>query len=961
MFNFNLKPLKENYRFLLISSLVVILFLVLSLVIKKDVIKEELLLPTGKNNISKLVINEIQSNNDGTIMAPDGGVYDWIEIYNGEAREIDLSEYSLSDTIAKEKWAFPAGTILKPGEYLVVFLSGQNNNGLIANFKISSNGNETIILRNHKKDVVDAVSTLPLSKNQVMGRDLGGAWHIYNEGTPGFINTMDGYNAYISSLTSSEKSDLIINEALPNNKGRFKNNNGEYCGYIELKNNGTKSINLKNYTVSNEKAKPFKYNLPNLTLNKNEIFLLYTCGKSKYENNEYSAGFKLENKTGSVILSYGGKIIDTLDYENVANGLALIRDKDDFIKSADLTPGLENTANSKENFSKNYLKTSKSLIISEVLPSNYSYLPHNGGKYYDYIELYNNSGEDIKLSDYCLSDDDTNCSTKLPDITLKKGDYYVFMASGDVNLTNSTYTHLDFKIGDNDTIYLFKNSSIIDTLFVPKLDPGYSYGKNSKYGEYYYKEPTPLKENPAGIIALASPPTFNQVGGIYNDIDKLMITIKGEGTIYYTTDGTKPTTSSTKYTEAISIAKTTVIKAISSIEGKRNSEVVTNSYIVNENHTVPVMSLSLEPSDFKYLNKNAWTVGIEVPSYTEFFDNTDGFNIASGLRLFGGSTRGPAKKSYAIKFKKQYGEGTLNYQVFENRDYSTFESLVLRTASQDENRAIIRDILGTSLVDGVTKAYVQAYKTIILYINGEYWGLYWIREKVDENYVSNNFNVPTTGTDILRVDGELNAGSKDAYNNLINYIKSHDMADDEAYKHVSDLIDIESLIDFWVAENYVTNNDIVNFRYFRNPELDNGKWKFVFYDLDWAFYNYPKNYYSFATSSSGMGPQGYTTILLRSLIKNKDFKSLFVKRTAYQLKHVWNKDRINEFMTQQLNEIEPELERNLTRWKLKKDEHLYQLGRLKTYIEERENYMIKQTKSFFNVSDKEWNDYYEAA
>jgi hypothetical protein len=532
------------------------------------------------------------------------------------------------------------------------------------------------------------------------------------------------------------------------------------------------------------------------------------------------------------------------------------------------------------------------------------------------------------------------------------------MASGDEKLSTDNYQHLNLKISGNDALYLFKNQTIIDTLFIPDLDPGYSYGKGLNYGEYYYSSPTPNTPNENGIIAISTPPTFNQVGGIYNNIDSLEIELAGEGDIYYTTDGSKPSSTSNKYNEPIKLTKTAVIKAITVNDDKRNSSVITNSYIINENHTVPVMSVSVDPGNFSYLNKNAWTVGIEVPSYTEYFDGKEGFTIGSGLRLFGGTTRGPAKKSYALKFDKANGSGTLNYQVFANRDYATYEDLVLRTASQDENRAIIRDILGTSLVDGVTNAYVQAYKTIILYINGNYWGLYYLREKTDENYVSNNFNVSTEGTDVLRVDGELKSGTREAFNSLTSYLNTHDLSNDTYYEHVTNLIDINSFIDFWVAEVYTTNNDIVNYRYFRNPNLDGGKWKFVFYDLDWAFYNYERNYYKFATDPSGMTVNKFSTLLLRSLMKNDNFKKQFVERVSYQLKNVWNKERINTKMDAILKELEPELERNFARWNLSRSDFLYQLGRLKTYIDKREDYMISQTIDFFDLNAEEAKYYF---
>ncbi|HOP66066.1 MAG TPA: lamin tail domain-containing protein, partial [Bacilli bacterium] len=419
---------KKNNIFLIISIAVVIVFLVLSFVLKTNNVSEEELSSNGKSAITKLIINEIQSNNNGTIMAPDGGIYDWVEIYNGKNKDIDLTNYSLSDSTTKIKWTFPEGTVIKSEEHLVVFLGGKTSDGLIANFKLSSSGNETLVLRDAKKDIIDAVEVLPMSSNQVMGRDLEGLWHIYNKATPGFFNTLEGYNAFISSLTSSESNNLVINEVLPNNKGRFKNLEGLYSGYIELKNIGDESIKLSDYAISNDEDKPFKYNLPDITLKSGEIFLIFTDSKSYSNTDEYSASFELDSKTGTAILSYKGQIVEIATYENMANGLALIKESTDFIPGADISPGYENSEAGIEKFQKQYLEIDNTLIISEVMTSNYSYLPQNGSKYYDWIELYNNSDEDINLNDYCLGKEDTSCTDNLPNVTIKSGEYYILIA-----------------------------------------------------------------------------------------------------------------------------------------------------------------------------------------------------------------------------------------------------------------------------------------------------------------------------------------------------------------------------------------------------------------------------------------------------------------------------------------------------------------------------------------------------
>lgn len=957
MGKFDYQKFQSNKTYFIITGIVIIGLFILSIFYdQKNNIEIDEILTSGVEKYSKLVINELASNNKGTIMAPDGKLYDWVELYNGKDTKINLTNYSLSDTNDKVKWVFPENTIIEAKSYLVVFLSGKNATGLNANFKLSSIGGEELVLRNSKKKIIDAVETKPLNSNEVMARDIDGSWHIYNVATPGYTNTSEGNNNYLASLEMETEPLLAINEVLPNNKGEFKDAYGEYSGYIEIINISDKVVNLNEYAISNNINAPFRYNLPEVKLAKGEIFLIYTSNKNAKNNNEYHANFKLNSENGVAILAHQNKITSKVEYTTLANGVALIKDKNNYIETSNLSPGYLNDKAGLISFGKKKLIPNEGLIISEVMPSNYSYMPHNGGEYYDWIELYNNSSKDIELNNYCLSKNDTSCSDSLPKIKIKAHSYYVLMASGDSKLSNDDYKHINVKVGANDALYLFQKNKIVDSLFIPKIDPGTSYGKDLSYGVRYYSNPTPKAKNSDGSLAVATPPTIKTVGGIYNNVENISVEIIGEGTVYYSVDGSTPTT---KYTKPLTLTKTTSLKAISVKEGKKTSNPSYASYIINENHTVPVMAITMNPSKFSELNAKAWTTGITYGSYATYFEEgKEGFEIPCGIKVFGGSTRGPRKKSYALKFTKQYGASKLNYQVFDNRNYSSFDNLVLRTASQDEPNAVIRDILGTSLVDGVTKAYVQAYKPIILYINGNYWGIYFLREKVEDDYVQNNFNVNNNQTDILRVDGEIKSGTKTAYNSLISYMNNNDLTTKESYEYLKSKIDITSLIDFWVASSYVTNHDIVNYRYFRNPEVDDGKWKFIFYDLDFAWYNYDQNYYNFATSSEGMTSNHYTTVLLRSMMKNSEFRKEFVKRVSYQLKNVWNKERILKYMDDIVKKLEPEIKRNHNRWNYSLDNYQESLEYLKKYIRLREGYMVKQTKSFFNLSNAEMKEYF---
>ena len=954
MLEFDFQKIKEN-KYLIFCLLITIIFLIIvDLFMPKtsnNELKEEVL-DNEKNNISSLVINEIMTSNGGVVADINGNTYDWIELYNGNNYDINITNYGLTDSQNTIKWIFPE-TIIKAKSYLIVYLSGNNQDGMYANFKLSSSGKETISLRNKNGKVVDAVEIVALEKNKVMARNSDGKWIITSEATPNYTNNQKGKEEYINSLLGEEDY-LKITEVLPNNDGHFKDQYGNYSGYIELTNTSDTSISLKSYQISEDINTPFKWNLPDINLNAKETILIYTSGKNNIEK-QIHANFKLESKTGQAILSKNGKIIDKIEYTNLANGLALVKEID-WVETSSISPGYANTVEGVKEFAKNNLKNNNSLIINEVMNNNSSYLVQNGGEYYDWIELKNNSDTNINLSEYYLTNNDNQMTRyKLPNITLKPNELYVVMASGDTNLSNSYY-HVNFKLSDIEALYLTNGKDIIDSMFISDIPLNYSQGRNEEHGFFYFQTPTPNRQNGSGVMQVSKEVEVSVNSGVYNDIDGINLELKASGTIYYTLDGSVPNTNSNKYSGPLFITKTTVIRTINVENGKIVSPVTTNSYIINENHKLPVMSISMNPNEFYYMENNSWQE-LEIASYVDFFEGEKGFSIPCGFKMFGGTTRGHAKKSFALKFKKKYGESSLNYKVFDNRDFSIFNTLVIRSGSQDSRDAFLRDIFATSLMEE-SEAEVQSYKSIVLYINGKYWGVYNIREKVDDEFLSNHYNVDGSNGNIIRTDYEVSLGSSNDYMNVINYLINNDMSINSNYEYIKTKVNINSLIDFWIGEIYTTNNDIINSRVFSHPNIDNGKLHFIYYDLDCSLYFPMNDYYTFMINPEGMSEFKVPNVFMINMFKNDQFRKDFVERLSWNLKNIWNEENALNKLEEIYNNLYPEMERNQIRWGMTLNDWINSVETIRTFIKQRQNYLLNQTQIFFNLSNIEMQKYF---
>lgn len=944
----DLTKLKDNLKLIVICIPIVILLIF----VDNKKINTSLARNMNKD-LSKgsLVINEVMTSNKGVYVDNDGKAYDWVELYNGTDNDINLKNYGLSDTSEeKVKWLFPNVTIKSKG-YLIINLSEIEQDGLYASFKLKKSGGEKLTLRASSGEIIDSVKTLNIPKNNSMMRDENGEWIITDEITPGYENSEEGRKKFIESLNGDDDS-LIITEVLPNNKGNYIVDN-KLPSYIEVTNNSEDTINLKDYYISNDIRKPFLCRLPDKELKPNEVYLMYADGIDEDEH----VSFELEKKNGTLYLSKKGKIINKLEYNDLNNGTALIYDDDNYIESSDISPGYLNDMDGKEKYQKS-LKLPKELIINEVMTYNTKYLSQNGGKYYDWVELYNNTGKIINLRDYSLTKDKGDYSYKLPDINLNKNEYIVLMASGNESLSNSDYKHIDFKLSNYEGLYLYHDNKLIDSMYIYNIPKNYSYGRGKQGGYYYYKESTPNKINDKnGVIEVSYAPIFSKEAGAYNNVDNLEIELKGNGKIYYTLDGSDPNKNSTLYTKPIKIDKTSTIKAINYVDKAVPSEVVTNSYIINENHTLPVLSITIKENSFNKLNYSPNSDITEV-AHAQLLDGDNSFSIDCGMKVFGGESRSLPKKSYALKFKKEYG-GVLKSKVFQNRDAYEYKTLVLRSGSQDMTGSMFKDELVSSIIDDYGTIDVQANKPIILYVNNKYHGIYYIREKIDEDFITNHYNVNNDKTNIIRIDYDVTTGSSKPLTDLVQYTNTHNMKDDKVYEEVTKKLDIDNYIDLWIAQLYSNDYDIRNVRFFNNPDIDGGRIKTIGYDFDFAFEQYPDNYFIWMTDPSGMGYFKINNSLLINLFKNDKFKTRFIERLGFSLKNIYTYEHVTNNYKKYYNVIEKEIKRDHERWNISYDSWTLKCIYISTFLNDRNILIKNQAKQFFGLSDKDMKKYFE--
>lgn len=513
---------------------------------------------------------------------------------------------------------------------------------------------------------------------------------------------------------------------------------------------------------------------------------------------------------------------------------------------------------------------------------------------------------------------------------------------------------------------------------------------------------------------------FSVEGGIYTKALTVSLTADPGYTIYFTTDGSDPKVSGQKYSTPIkvqnstgstgdltkSIAKRfgyaapssqmvgTVIKAYA-VKGSEKTDVYTNTYIVSSNFTslykLPSVSISLEFTDF------ATDTGIYVSvmnhpfdtkerkvAFFEYFDKS-GSKVAGQfveLSMHGNGSLGNQQKSMRLYFKKDANPtemenpGKLKYDVFGGRvlDFNgetidSYKRLLLRNSGNDCTASMLRDALMQRLCRETNVDYMETQPAAV-FINGEFWGLYNIRERYDAKYFESHYGVLEENFVMLEAPSplvtgngnspyEVNdglAGDEKPFNDLISYAKSHNLANATNYNYVADRVDIDSLIDFYIANIYFCNVDwpTNNIKVWRNknPQDPSGldtKWRFVLLDMDHGcslVNDYTLNMMDRINCNTVLSD------LMNALCSNETFMQKFINRFNYLMKNVFVADKMINVLNSMASEIKPIVSYHSTRWAssdFSSSKWQNEISKIETFLKHRTSYATKYFNEYFNL------------
>ena len=697
-----------------------------------------------------------------------------------------------------------------------------------------------------------------------------------------------------------------ISEMMYKNHATLQDADGEFSDWFELENTTSRVVRLKGWSVSDGKT---VWDFPaDATIPRGGVRVVFASRKDTTVSGELHTSFALGEGETLYLIAPGGTIADraACDPELPADHVLRRENGGELTESVWATPGYPNTAAGYAAFCESR-KTESPLVIYEAAVYNDTFALK--GEYYDWVEIKNVSKESVKLSDYCLSDDRRELEKwSLPNRTLAKGQSILIYCTGEENPTTGNGLRANFALNaSSETLYLTKKgeSAPADYVWLHDIPYGYSMGRtDAENGFFYLRRQTPNMPNKTDAYRyISEAPAANREPGVYEAGRTVRVKLAAAGDIYYTTDGSAPTEESTPYTGAITVDKTTVLRAVAVEEGGAPSRALTLSFFIGEEHTLPVLSLVTDsPRRFSEIYEGS-VKDRECAGNLSFYAPEGSFSIGCGVEMKGHTSLFAPKKSLGVSFRGCYGAETLAYDIF-GEGPAEFSELSIR-AGQDYSSTVFRNELMQELCAELDTTVTQRSRYCVLYINGEYWGIYCLKDDITRQYYAN-----LTGTakeDVTMLSSPV-PQSAAVYTEALGLWKDTSLTREEAYERFCAAVDMDGFIDWVLLEGYCANVDIKsNLRYLRTGD---GPWQIVFYDLDWAFQTRSNCFFNL------IGPEQTAQIAptIRWLFGIDDFRERLLTRYADLTETTLSDGHVTEKIDEFRALLAPEMARERARW-----------------------------------------------
>lgn len=546
----------------------------------------------------------------------------------------------------------------------------------------------------------------------------------------------------------------------------------------------------------------------------------------------------------------------------------------------------------------------------------------------------------------------------------------------------------------------------------------------------FFMDSTPGEPNAGtGYSEFLAPPAFSVAGGFHTEPVSLEFIVPQGKQVRYTLDGSEPDESSTLYENPILIQSragepniisriksvgehhywedppeevfmATVVRARSFADGAHPSPVATHTYFVEEEiadqYTLTVVSIATDNENLFDEETGIYVPGVhydpdattpqgsnatgnffqrgsewERPASFELFeeDGSRGLVQDVGIRMHGGVSRSYPRKAlrlYARPLDKET-DPHFDYRFFEDSPADEYSKILLRTGGQDWHYLLYRDSLTGAFLQDHTNLDFQYSRPAIVFINGEYWGIHYFRDRLDSDYLSHKYRLPADQFDMLTGRfAEVQQGGRQHYEDMYSLITTGDVTNEGTYSQISSMMDVDNFIDYNIAQIYLGNqdwphNNIDFWRYQRGPgepepleaSPDDGRWRWIIYDIDasmglsWSGeVDEPTLERATDTSSGSHHPS-----MLSTLLENTRFRNEFLTRLAGHLNTTFHPDTAVAAINSLHDKIAPQMPEHTERWYWPRNVSIWERDAeiVRDYARERPGHLFANAADFFEL------------
>lgn len=727
---------------------------------------------------------------------------------------------------------------------------------------------------------------------------------------------------FTSCSQPADKDKILINEIMSSNFNFISDDDGDYSDWIEIYNPNSKSVDLSSYFLSDDSLNLKKWKFPDIQIHANQHVVVWASGKDRMSDGlSLHTNFKLNSGTEGLYLSnINEQIIDQVGPVEIPTNSSYGLCEGQIVSLNDPTPGNSNLCNTTSN--------------TKLPPVSFSLI---GGSY----------SEELTLE---LGHEDSNA------III----YTIDCSEPNFNDLTSTYNYkVDYNISGNSN----KGKLLIDTLQT-----------------YIYEKPIKLKFQEKEL---------NHGNKVVSIMDVFI-------TNFYNI--------TFDFTPQIYSTRNIVIRAKAIKENGEESDITTHTYFYQgESQDLPRVSLVTSPQYLFDYQNGMYTLGVDFDNWRkeypneqvnffsnanyhrrgksmeksanlEFFDLDSGIamlNQSVGLRINGNIARSFPAKAFRLYARNLYGKSGMKYAFFKGDDVQDFKTLLLRNGGSDQQKSYIRDVINQSICEPLNFP-IQKNLPTELFLNGEYWGVFNLRERQDEHYVETHFKVPYK--DVIIIDEPFSLNPQDYkknkqslltdYLNLKSFMFSDKFEGDSALGVVESKIDLQNMTDYFIANIFVANMDWPNqnnrcWNLKEENSNHDGKWRWLMFDTDYSHgltYKFDREDYPEAVQKNMLKlVETWNVIGPHLLWRNESYKKIFINRFCDIINTVFNQEATLHKIDSIASVYRPSMKKHLLRWPYPTvqtiDEWDFEIDYMKHFFSSRPNIQLEQLKEYFNLNE----------